>query len=243
MTRKSVLTGVMEQSVGLRRQLGAADRARLDEYFTATRELEIRLAQQLERAAAQCRKPAAAGPLISPEIDILTERHSLMADLLVIAIASNQSRIFNMLYSDPIATTTCRGTSTTHHTMTHEEAMAGDPLDRANSAWYISRAMESFAYFVKALASFKEGDRTLLDNSLVFAHTDVELAQTHSVRGIPVMLAGTAGGRIRGGIHVDGKAAPVTRVGLTAMRAMGLQVDEWGSDAMKTRQPMSEVLS
>lgn len=44
------------------------------------------------------------------------------------------------------------------------------------------------------------------------------------------------------GIHVDGKATSVARAGLTAMQAMGMQRGEWGVRAMKTNQPISELL-
>jgi hypothetical protein len=103
--------------------------------------------------------------------------------------------------------------------------------------------MESWAHIVKTMADFKEGDGSLLDRSLVFASTDSNLARIHQLQGIPMMTAGTAGGALKTGIHVDGQGSPGTRVGLTAMRAMGLRLSEWGAGSMKVTQSVSEVVA
>ncbi len=245
-TRKSVLSGVMEQSADFRRTLGKADQARLDEYFTATRELESRLALQLEKPdpAPACKVPAAANKElpVGIESELLITRHNLMTDFLVMALACNQTRVFNMMYSDATAVTTRKGFAKVHHTITHEEPYDVKLGYQTEASWFVTRSMESFAYFVKALAKFKEGDATLLDRSLVFGYSDLSLAQAHSLVGIPMMTAGSAGGRLKTGIHFDGKGAPVTRVGLTVQQALGLQTAEWGQNSMRTSQAIGEVL-
>ena len=99
------------------------------------------------------------------------------------------------------------------------------------------------AAFIKMLDSFKEGDSTLLDRSLLLANTDSNLAQIHQLRGIPIMTAGSAGGQLKTGIHVDGHGAPGTMVTLTAMRAMGLKLGEFGFGGNKVQQSVSEVVA
>ena len=54
--------------------------------------------------------------------------------------------------------------------------------------------MEAWTTFVGALAALKEGDGTLLDHTLVLAHSDTSFAKTHLVQALPVMTAGSAGG-------------------------------------------------
>jgi hypothetical protein len=131
----------------------------------------------------------------------------------------------------------------THHTIPHEDA-ANEQGFQPTTTWFITRAMESWAYFVTALASVKEGDRTLLDNTLVFAHSDQELARIHSMDGIPMMTAGRAGGRVKSGIHVDGRSQEVgTQVGLTVLRAMGLEKEEWGRGSMRTSKVVDGILA
>ena len=83
----------------------------------------------------------------------------------------------------------------------------------------------------------------LLDNTLVFAHSDVSYAKNHDVLGIPVMLAGRAGGKVKSGIHVHGNGESISRVGLTLQQLMGISVDSWGMDAMNTKRPIGEILA
>jgi len=97
--------------------------------------------------------------------------------------------------------------------------------------------------FVRALAAVKEGDGTLLDNVLLFAHSDTQFAKTHSVDGVPIVLVGKAGGRIRTGVHIDGNGDPITRVGLTVQQIMGVSVDRWGTGSMQTSKTISELLA
>jgi len=105
----------------------------------------------------------------------------------------------------------------------------------------LAMTMANHATIVAALAAIKEGDGTLLDNTLVFAHSDVSYAKNHDVTGIPVMLAGSAGKKFKTGVHINGAGEPISRIGLTVQQAMGLPVDGWGMDAMRTKRPVSEL--
>ena len=247
MARKSTLSAVSEQTASLRKTLGAADQAKLDEYFTSIRSLESRLAIQLQKPApaAACKQPGNAPkePPAGYDSVAVGKRHNLMIDLAVMALACNQSRVVNMVYSDPQGATTRAGEARPHHASTHEEGIDPTLGYQPTPAWFTTRAMEAFAYMVKSMADFKEGDRSLLDGSLVLANTESNLAQRHDLRGIPLLTAGTAGGLMKTGLHVDGKGTPGTRVGLTAMRAMGLKMSEWGVGSMKVAQSVSEVVA
>src|SRR6202012_3429435 len=109
--------------------------------------------------------------------------------------------------------------------------------------FFITKIMESWVYFVNAMDAVKEGDGTLLDHSLVFAHSETEFAKFHTIDNIPLMTAGSAGGKLRTGIYVDGQGTPVSRVGLTLQQVMGVSVDRWGSKSMETNKPLTEVMA
>ena len=108
---------------------------------------------------------------------------------------------------------------------------------------YRTDLADSRTRLVKALDSVKEGDRTLLDNSLVLAHSETEFAKFHTIDNIPMMLAGGAGGRMKPGQHIAVAGDPVTRVALTAQQALGMPVGAWGMGSMQTGKPISEVLA
>jgi hypothetical protein len=92
------------------------------------------------------------------------------------------------------------------------------------------------------LKKVREGDGTLLDNVLILAQTDTSDAKTHSVIGIPAMTIGRAGGRIKTGMNIAGNAAPISRIGLTAMRVMGVPVAEWGARSLRTSEPITDIM-
>ena len=92
------------------------------------------------------------------------------------------------------------------------------------------------------LDAVREGDGTLLDNSLVLAYSDTGYARTHALDNIPMFLAGAAGGRHKTGRHVRSAGDPVTRVSLTAQQMLGLPVGSFGQESQKTSKPISEVM-
>ena len=75
------------------------------------------------------------------------------------------------------------------------------------------------------------------------AHSESSFAKSHDVTGLPVMIAGSAGGRLVPGIHVRGNGEPVTRIGLTVQQVMGLTVEEWGTRSLQVSRPVSEILA
>ena len=109
--------------------------------------------------------------------------------------------------------------------------------------WYTRKSMEAWAHFVEQLANFPEGDGTLLDNSVVFAHSDQSFAKVHSLDGIPMFTAGSAGGKLKTGIHVDGKLTPATRLPFTLQRVMDIDIDAWGTGANRATSDISEILA
>jgi hypothetical protein len=247
--RKSVLSGVREDSSDLKNSLGAHDRERLDQFFTSIREVEKRLEiESNEPAPAQaCRVSSAPAaehfPIGTNNIEQIRERHRTMADILALALACDQTRVFNMTYVSSTDSTFKRGVSDRHHhAYAHEEHDDPQLGYQVIHSSFLRGSMAAWAYFVQAMANVREGDGTLLDHSLIFAHSDTNIARIHSVDGMPMWTAGSAGGRMKTGLHIDGNKAPVTQVPLTCMRALGLQVAELGTDSLKATETVSEVL-
>ena len=96
-----------------------------------------------------------------------------------------------------------------HHLLTHEEQVDHKLGYQPNSTWFVDRSVQSLASAIRILSEVREGDGTLLDNMLLVAHSDCNLAKIHEVEGIPMVLAGKAGGKLRTGVHVGGSGGPV----------------------------------
>src|SRR6185436_7416130 len=118
--------------------------------------------------------------------------HKIMTKLLTMAVACNQTRVFNMVFTDNFGNVRRKGESYTHHLLTHEEAVDPAMGYQPMSFWFGQQCMNGLAYYLEALSSIKEGDGTLLDNCLVFASSDSNYARIHSLEGVPVYLAGKA---------------------------------------------------
>lgn len=246
MVRKSSLSVVMDDAKKLDRELGTEDRARLDQYFTGVRDLERRFDLQLQKPEPREACVVLAEPEDLPsglDANLVAKRHRLMTDLMLMAVACDQTRVFNMFYASAFSATIKPGYDKPHHTATHEEAVDEELEYQPNVSWFTRRAMDEWAYFVGALANFREGDGTLLDSSLIYATTDQSFAKIHSIEGIPMFTAGNLGGQLKTGLHIDGGGSPGTRLGYTAMRLMGVDVPQWGDKSNTTSSEIGEILA
>jgi hypothetical protein len=246
MVRKSVLSGVGEQRKDFERDLGAADKARLDQYYTSVREIENRLALQLEKPppAPTCSVPKEPKEVpIGLEVEQVSLRHRAMTDLLAMALACNQTKVFNMVYSDSGSSLTRRGLDKTHHAITHEEPVDQEKGFQLTASKFVNAALKEWGYFVEKLAATPEGDGSVLDRCLVYAHSDCQVAKVHSITSIPMMTAGGLGGKVKMGLHLDGKREAATRLGFTLQRVMGVPVGSWGTGSMAATREISEILA
>ena len=246
MLQRSVLSVVADDRKALWKNVGAGDRARLDQYFTSVRELEKTLDAELQRPdiVAQVAIPPSPEELpMNKSVPNLRKVTPILAKLLAIGLATDQTRIFNMAFSEPASTIYVPGDSRPFHQSTHEEPIDETVGYQPITSKFSTYSMEGFATLVEALDSIKEGDGTLLDHSLVLAYTDTSNAKLHAVDGIPMILAGSASGRMKTGIHVAGSASTVARVGLTVQQTMGLSVDRWGTDSNNTNKPITEIMA
>jgi hypothetical protein len=247
MARRSVLSAVTEQRKALNAAVGAADKQKLDQYYTSIRQLENQLDVELTKPEPlqACVVPKGAPPelKVSGDIEDVMKNHEVMTDLLVMALACDQTRVYNMMFNNGASSLTRIGSTITHHQLTHEEVLDNRLGYQPNATYFLTKIMEAWIYFLGAMDKVKEGDRTLLDNSLILAHSETEFAKFHTIDNIPIMLAGTAGGKAKSGLFVDGVGTPVSRVGLTCQQIMGVSVDRWGTKSMETNKTIGELVA
>lgn len=246
MVQQSVLSVVAEDRKRAMMNLGAGDKARMDQYFTSVREVEVQMATQLQRPELTAKVAIPAAPeemTVNNALPNIRKVVPLMSKLGAIALATDQTRVFNLSVSEPASQIFIPGDSLGYHQSTHEEPI--DPVlgYQPRVAQYNVHSMELFAMLLGELDGIKEGDGTLLDHSLVYAFTDQSFAKIHAVDGLPILVAGGASGRMKGGFHIAGDNSTVSRVGLTVQKAMGISVDGWGKNSMETKSPFTELLA
>jgi len=246
MLQQSVLSVVSDDRKRAMQNLAPGDKARMDQYFTSVREAELQMQAELQRPEIVAKVSIPAAPeemVVNNALPNMRKVTPLMSRLGALALATDQTRIFNLSVSEPGSQIFLPGDPLGYHQSTHEEPI--DPIlgYQPRVAQYNVYSMELFAMFLKELDAIPEGDGTLLDHSLVYAFTDVSFAKIHALDGIPIMIAGGASGRMKTGHHIAGDGSPVSRAGLTVQKAMGLSVDGWGKGSMETKSPFTELLA
>ena len=239
--RRSVLDSVMEDIGVLEKRVGAADRARLDQHLTGIRELEERLSQ-LEADPPNleaCARPAE--PLASyPDEDgrpQIAARNRAMVDMLAMALACDQTRVFAHYLTEPVSDWLFPGATAGAHQLTHDE---NDPQPQVNANTLT--AVTEFAYLVEAFRNVPEADGTLLDNCAIFGGSEVSEGRTHSLDEKPIVIAGAACGALKTGLHHRSYTQDnASKVLLTLIRAMDIPLAEFGVDEARVTESLSEI--
>lgn len=239
--RRSVLDAVLGDVAALQARVGAADRVRLEQHLDGIRELEQRLARLQEDPPnlESCALPEEPLPDY-PDIDgrpQLAARSRAMCDLLAMALACDQTRVFGHWFSDPVSDVLYDGASSGHHSLTHNE---GGEQPEVNDITV--QIMEELAYLLERLDAVPEGDGTLLDNCVVLATSEVSEGRTHSVEDLPIVLAGGGCGALRTGYHYRSYTAEnASKVMLTVVRAMDIDAATYGEGDGEASEGLSEL--
>lgn len=246
MIQQSVLSVVADDRKRAMQNLSAADKVRMDQYFTSVREAELQMAAELQKPEIQAKVTIPEAPpemVANNALPNLRKTLPIMAKLGALAMATDQTRVFNFSVSEPGSQIFVPGDTLGYHQSTHEEPI--DPVlgYQPRVSTYNIDNMELFIAFLKEIDAIPEGDGTLLDHSLFFAFTDQSFAKIHAVDGLPIFTAGGASGRMKTGYHTPGDGSAVSRVGLTIQKAMGVSLESWGKGSMETKSPYTELLA
>ncbi|WP_425409846.1 DUF1552 domain-containing protein [Hyphococcus sp.] len=244
MARKSVLSYVADDRKSLMRNVGAADRARLDEYFTSVRQIERQLEIELQEPAplASCSMPEQPEETETGLTAAAAEKNcKLFASLLAHAVACDQTRVFNVF----VGTLGMRlpGGVRDWHSLTHEEPIDEELGYQKDVTWFINWANAAFAQFLTNIEGLREGDGSVFDRLTVLWQTDHGYARTHTMDNLPIITMGDAGGRLRTGLHVSMPGDPATRAGLTIQQALGVPVSTWGALSNETSKTITEIIA
>jgi hypothetical protein len=228
--RRSVLDAVGEDSVRMRARLGVADQRRLEQHLDGVRALELRLArlEQDPPDLAACTKPT------EPELDYpdlggraqLREKNRVMSELVAMAWACDQTRVVSNFITHPVNDVLFPDATAGHHQLTHDE-----PGDQAQVHAIVQHVMECFSDTLAACANIAEGDGTVLDHCAWLGTSEVSLGRLHSLEDYPLLIAGSANGRLLNDIHVRSAGGESTsHVILSVLRAVGVTLSSWGED-------------
>jgi Protein of unknown function (DUF1552) len=229
MYEKSILDGVLEDSARLRAALGGADRNKLDEYLTSVREIETRI-QSVERGVGEVKYPV---PPESVPSDF-GEHSRLMLDLMVLAFQTDLTRVATLLFSieqSPRAYGAEIGIPEGHHGLTHH---SGDQEKIEKVTRINCFHIQSLVYVLEKLRSMPEGDGTLLDHSMIAYGSGISDGNLHDHSNLPLILAGGANGRLKGGRHIRyAPGTPMADLFVAMLDRMGVEGERFGDSKGK----------
>jgi hypothetical protein len=218
-TDRSILDMLTDQMNELRRALGPADRQRLDQYSTNIREIEQRIARIEARNLSGEVRELPGAPAGVP--DAFDEHVKLMFDLQVLAFTSDTTRVFSFKFGRDASGRVYPGSgvSAGFHNASHH----GASEDRIKEFGEINKYHVSMLpYFLEQLKATRDGDGSLIDNTLVMYGSPMAIGNSHNHRNCPLILLGRGAG-LKGGLHVKAASdTPMANVMLTLMHNLGL---------------------
>ena len=227
---KSILDFVLEDAAQLKRQLGSHDRQKLDEYFTGVREIERRLEFVEQAKAGGANTEGMNGLHVPVGIPADYAEHArLMGDMMVLAFQSDLTRACTYMFANEGSGHSYKnlGIAGGHHELSHH---GKDPEKLAQLQKINQFHVEQVAYILHKMDSIKEGDGTLLDNTMLVYGGGISDGDRHNHDDLPIIMAGGAGAGIKTGRHIQYENnTPMSNLFLSMFDRMGIPAETIGS--------------
>jgi len=226
----SILDLVRDQAKSLRQKGSSSDQARLDEYFDSVRSVEQRLEASLRPQKRWIN--ANKFPLDRPRPGI-PETHNehvrLMLDILILSFWTDSTRIATFMFGDAQSSqdySFLPGVKGSFHGLSHHRNI---PAQREQYEKIINWHTEQMAYFLNKMHGLKEGERSLLDNSMILFGGTLKDGNSHEVENLPLILAGKGKGSLRPGRRVRAATkTPLCNLHLAMLQRMGVDEKSFG---------------
>lgn len=225
--RRSVLDFVLDDAKSLGARVSGNDRYKLDEYLAAVREIEQRV-ERAEREAGQVRHDL-------PKLDLPDgvpsdyEQHlRLLGDMMVLAFQTDSTRVCTYMFANegsnkpyPFIGVNDGHHSLSHHENDHEKQMRISRINQFHS--------RQLAYLLGKLKSVKEGEGTLLDNTILVYGSSISDGNRHNHDDLPTVVFGRGGGAIQSGRHIRyPQETPMSNLFLSMLHTFGVPEQRFG---------------
>lgn len=235
---KSVLDAVMEDTRSLRNGISKSDQHRLDEYLSSVREVESRIDQAGKAGKVQGWRPTLTKPDMPRPADgipqDIDQHMRLMCDILVLAFRTDTTRVCTLKLNNDHSSLRfphLKIDYMIHHLLSHTD---GADWLRVNQFF-----MEQLGYIASKMDKVQEGERTLLDNSMILFMSSM-MTGNHNNDQLPVVMLGRGGGKIKTGRVLDylGKDnRKMCSLYLSLLDKVGIHTDSFGD----SKQRLAEI--
>ena len=220
----SLLDSVMGEANALNKKLPANDRSRVEQYLNDMREIERRI----EKVGAQLSPDLKVPPAPTAIPKEFEEHIKLMYDLWVLAWQADITRITTLLMAKELSNSTYpkSGIRDAFHILSHHSNLR-ENMDKfaVLNRYHVS----VFTYLIEKLKNTPDGDGSLLDHSIVMYGSAMGDANQHNHAPLPVLLAGGASGRLKGGRHIrNPKDTTMSNLLLAILGKLDVEADHFG---------------
>ena len=232
--QRSILDAVTGQIRRLQGELGPRDRNRVADYLDTVREIERRI-QLAEKQAANPNLEVPESPTGIP--DDHEEHTKLMFDLMAIAFQADITRVSTFMMAREVSYRTFPkiGISEAFHPASHHQ---NNPQRLEQLAKINTFHVQQVAHLMARLKATPDGDGTLFDNSLILYGSAMSNSNVHDHAPLPVLVAGGAGGKLKGGRHITYKpGTPMSNLLVSILNKAGVEQEKVGDST----GPLSDV--
>jgi hypothetical protein len=220
----SLLDMIAAEVGTLRGRLGPQDRNTLSDYLESVREIERRV---------QLSATGDTSKLILPEVPGATsenfdEHLRLMFDLILLAYQGNLTRVQSFMLSPEVSEMTYNhiGVPDAFHAISHH---ANDPAKKERLAKIQKYHTDVFADFLAKMQKIPDGENNMLHNSTLLFGSNMSNSNAHNQYPLPTAVVGRAGGRIKGGQHINfAERTPLANLLLTMLQRSDVPLEKFG---------------
>jgi hypothetical protein len=223
---RSILDAIMEETLGLKKDLPASDKARVDGYLDDIREIERRIKTVLDKSAQGGQQNVPDAPVGTPEA--FEDHIKLMFDLLLLAYQSEMTRVATLMYAKDLspASYPASGNRGGFHGASHH---ANVKANMDSFALINKYHVQMLTYFVEKLSKTPDGDGNLLDHSMLLYGSSMSNGNQHDHDPLPILLVGGASGQLQGNRHIVTPAhTPMSNLLLAMLDKVGVHRDSFG---------------
>ena len=226
----SVLDLVLQDAKSLRGKVGESDRAKLDEYLESVRSVEKRIETALKPQKRWINDGRFDLPRPGPGIPNDHQEHvRLMLDIMVLAFWTDTTRIATFMLGNAQTGRNfgfIDGVRGSFHGLSHHR---NEEKERAQYEKIVLWHLSQYAYLIDKMRGLSEGDRSLLDNSLVMYGSSIKDGNSHQEEDLPLLLAGKGGGTFQTNRRITApKVTPLCNMYVSLLRHMGVEAESFG---------------
>jgi hypothetical protein len=240
---RSILDAVRTESAGLKPRVSRDDHHKLNEYFDGIRDIEKRIERAGKEERLEGWRPSIDKPdMPRPKNELpqnVPDHMKLMLDLIVLAFQMDKTRVATLMLNNDLSQMNFKFVEgvqgALHLDLTHNGRVAD------KEAMYLKTNqfhIQQFAYLTERMKAIKEGETSLLDNSILLGASSLFDGDLHGADQLPILITGKGGGTIKGGRILDylekGDAnRKVCSLHLSLMDRMGVKLDGFGDATMR----------